>query len=127
MPENESPIMPNDGRMKPMLIVLEGTMKPEDIQRLNDNGVCTVESKDPAAVRLIDALPSISSRTKIEDAAIELSRKLLRADFWNNPDTSKTIAKAYCDILLHGTRLDAAYAQSAITIPTTKKVKAEAK
>lgn len=102
---NES-LLPNDGRMKPILILPKGKMSAEDRQRLNDNGICTVECDDPAAVKFLDPIPSAASRTAVEDAAIRLSRKVLATDFWGSGETRQLLAAAYVDILVRGTKLD---------------------
>ena len=73
MSKNKAPFAEKfSGSMKPMMILKVGTMKKADIQRLNDNGLCVVEAKDPAAVRFVDPIPVSAARTKIETAAIEL-------------------------------------------------------
>ena len=63
--------------IKPVLIVPVGTFQKGDMERLNDNFFCVVEAKDPAAVKFLDPIPSAAERTKIEEAAIILSRRLL--------------------------------------------------
>lgn len=96
--------------MKPIMIIPEGSMKPEDIQRLNDNDLCVVEAKEPGAVKFVDPIPAISSRTEIEQAAISLSRKVLNRGAWNDGsaggDTHAYIVKTFVSLLVKGSPLD---------------------
>jgi hypothetical protein len=95
--------------MQPILIVPPDTISDEDIKKLNDNGICTVVSKQPDAVKFLDPIPSISTRTEIEDAAIQLSRKLMSKSWWNAQATNRDeIVRTYVDVLVKGTRLDPA-------------------
>jgi len=91
--------------MKPMIIIPPETMSPEDIGLLRENGICVVVSANPAAVKFVDPIPAMSSRTTIEDAAIKLSRKLLAGELVGG-DYRKNIATLYVDILSKGTPLD---------------------
>lgn len=119
MPDNEGkqltaehrPLSPTDG-MRPVLIVPPDTMSAEDIQLLRENGICTVVCKDPAAVKFLDPIPAMTGRTKIEEAAIELSRKLLNWKWYGNSDlkvenrlSQQDIATLYVHLLTQGTRL----------------------
>lgn len=100
-------LLPNEpGRMKPIIILPVGAMDQEAIDTLRENGICVVEAKDPAAVTFLDPIPCISSRTEVENAAIQLSRKVLGPGYWTNEDTRKTIAGTFLDILVKGTALD---------------------
>ena len=98
--------------MKPIVIVKKGTMSAQDIQRLNDNGLCVVESEEPALIKFLDPIPSAAERTKIEEACIMLSRKLLGDRIYNNGSTfgrslsRADITKLYVGLLTKGTRLD---------------------
>lgn len=94
------------GSMKPMIILKVGTMKAADIARLNANGLCVVEAKDPASVRFVDPIPVSAARTKIETAAIEFSRKVMAPGFWNQPGTRDEMTRTFVDLLVKGTRLD---------------------
>ncbi len=69
--------------MKPIIIIPEGAMSAESIKELRDNGICVVEAKDPACVKFLDPIPAAQGRTNVEDAAIQLSRKILNKGFWN--------------------------------------------
>ena len=95
-------------KMKPMMIVPPKTFSEGDLQLLRDNGICIVETADPAAVRFVDPLPVVSSRSEMERAAIALSRKLLTKGHcpWNDT-TLGDIARMFADLLLEGTSLDA--------------------
>ena len=107
MSKNKAPFAEKfSGSMKPMMILKVGTMKAADIKRLNDNGLCVVEAKDPAAVRFVDPIPVSAARTKIETAAIELSRKIMAPGFWNNTGTRDEMSRIFVDLLVKGTRLD---------------------
>lgn len=57
-------------------------MSEEDMQRLRDNGMCVVVAEDPSQVNFIDPLPCISSRTEIDYAAIQMAKKVLRPETW---------------------------------------------
>lgn len=97
--------------MKPMIILPLGCMSKENLKILNDNGICVVEAKDPSKVKFVDPIPSISSRTDIERAAIQLSRKIMTHpdnggfDYKNGIQRSD-IVKLYLDFLMKGTALD---------------------
>lgn len=92
--------------MKPIIILPPDTMSEENIKALRDNDLCVVVAKDPARVKFLDPIPATAARTKVDDAAIQLSRKLLNRGFWNNDSTRQTVAATYVDILIQGTRLD---------------------
>ena len=111
-------------RMKPMLVVPTGQMKPSEIKKLNDNGICTVEVKNPSLVKFLDPIPCAAERTGVEQAAIQLSRKLLSRDFHTyggyashtasdgtKLNSRSDIARLYVDLLIKGTALDEAPTQ----------------
>lgn len=79
-------------------------MSAYDIELLRKNSICVVVSSDPAKVKFLDPIPSASSRTDIENAAIQLSRRLFRGDLF--PDNRRDFAKLYMDCLIKGTSLD---------------------
>ena len=97
--------------MKPMIILAPGLMSEGNIKLLRENDICVVVAKDPAKVRFVDPIPAVSSRTKIEHAAIQLSRKLLQGihpqygQSWTS-DTKAAIAQLYVNLLIEGTPLD---------------------
>lgn len=94
--------------MKPMIILPPNNMHSDAIKALRDNGICVVVSKNPAAVKFVDPIPTIMQRTKIEAAAIGLSRKLLSGRYANqygNVDR-KDILECYVNLLVEGTSLD---------------------
>jgi hypothetical protein len=64
-----------------------------------------VEAADPAKVKFVDPIPAASSRSKIEDAAIQLSRKILNGQF-NFPIGRGTCAETFVQLLVDGTSLD---------------------
>jgi hypothetical protein len=90
--------------VKPMIILPPGTMSKEDMDQLRENGVCVVEAKEPAVVRFVDPIPVQSSRTQIEQASIELSRRLLSK---GNEQLMqrKDIASLFVSLLTKGTPL----------------------
>lgn len=92
--------------MKPILVILKGDMSAEDIKRLNENGICTVEAENPALVRFLDPIPSAAERTQVEDAAIRLSKKVLAPGTWQSETTRDNVCRMYVDLLIRGTRLD---------------------
>ena len=94
--------------MKPLIILPKGAMSAKDKEKLTKNGICVVETETPSLVKFVDSVPEIASRTQIEQAAIQLSRKVLDRKTWgyNNEDTSKEMAKMYIDLLIKGTPLD---------------------
>ncbi len=95
--------------MKPIIILPPGSMTKEDIDRLRENELCVVESNDPALVKFVDPIPAISSRTEIENAAIQLSRKVMSPNFWTggyNASMRLDCVRVFYDILTKGTPLD---------------------
>ena len=97
--------------MKPMMIIPPDTMSAEDIALLRENGVCVVVSKEPGALRFLDPLPVVSSRSQIEHAAIQLSRKLLGSNFWINNGgwasrSRADVVSLFVELLAKGTPLD---------------------
>ena len=99
-------LFPNDVRMKPIIILPPELMEREDIEILRENGICVVVAKDPAAIRFIDPIPSISSRTEIENAAIQLSRKVMSRGYWTAPDIRKEVVTTFVELLVKGSALD---------------------
>lgn len=94
-----------DWPMKPMIILPPDAMSAEDIAELRKNHLCVVVAKDPALVKFVDPIPAQSSRTDIENAAIQLSRKMLTGDLYDS-ETKKDFAREFVDILVRGTPLD---------------------
>lgn len=92
--------------MKPLIIMPKGAMSSKDKEKLTKNNICVVEAETPSLVKFVDSVPEIASRTQIEQAAIQLSRKILQRSTWNNDDTAKEMAKMYVDLLIKGTPLD---------------------
>ena len=95
--------------MKPIIILPPDAMSKEDLDRLRENDLCVVEAKEPALVKFVDPIPSITSRTQIEDAAIQLSRKVMSPDYWTGGyDASSRLAciRTFFDILVKGSPLD---------------------
>jgi hypothetical protein len=66
--------------VKPILILPPDSVSEADIARLNDNDLCVIVAKDPAAIKFLDPIPAAAGRDKIDEAAIQLSRKLLNKD-----------------------------------------------
>ena len=94
-------------KMKPLIILPKGAMSSKDKEKLTKNGICVVESEQPGLVKFVDSVPEIASRTQIEQAAIQLSRKVLDKNTWGyNSGTEKEMAKLYIDLLIKGTPLD---------------------
>jgi hypothetical protein len=95
-------------RMKPIMIVPPDVMSEDDIRQLRENGLCVVVAKDPAAVKFVDPIPSMAQRTKVEAAAIALSRRILDARQFNQQGyiDRSSIARLYVDLLVKGTALD---------------------
>lgn len=98
--------------MKPIIILPPETMSDKDVNVLRENGLCVVVATDPAKVKFVDPIPSVSSRTQMEDAAIRLSRRLLRGDLFAN--NRRDFADLYVDCLIKGTSLDANYVEPEI-------------
>lgn len=96
----------SEPRMKPIIILPPDAMADDQIQQLRDNGLCVVVAKDPSKVKFLDPIPSAAERTKIEDAAIQLSRKVLATGYWSHNDTRQNLAATFVDILVSGTKLD---------------------
>lgn len=103
-------LLPNDGRMKPILIIPPETMSNDDVKRLNDNGICTVVCKDPLAVKFLDPIPSMAGRDRIEQAAIELSRRILnwgpeKGKTWTGLINRGDVLSVFFNVLQSGTSL----------------------
>lgn len=93
--------------MDPIMIIPPGLMEEADIKLLLDNSICVVVvAKDPAQVRFMDPLPAISSRTDIENAAIQLSRKILNPATWSDSTHTKQFSDMFVKLLIEGTPLD---------------------
>jgi len=89
--------------MKPIVILPPDTMSAEDIQMLRENNLCVVVATEPSSVKFIDSLPASSSRTQIEHAAIQLSRKLLHGELV--PNYRGEISALFVRLLSEGTAL----------------------
>lgn len=90
-----------------MIILPPDTMSAEDIKKMEENGICVVVANDPAKVRFVDPIPAASSRTQIENAAINFSRKLLSKGEWESHSMDfGDICKWFCACLVIGTPLD---------------------
>ncbi len=103
---SESPSCPSrcsTSRVNPIVILKTGTMTPEDIAALRENGICAVESTEPDSVRFIEPPPS--GYDHVEWAAVQLFRKLMAARDYSVD--RKTVATMFTDVLLNGTRLEA--------------------
>lgn len=93
--------------MKPMMILPVGAMDDENIRLLRENHICVVVAENPAALKFVDPLPTASSRTEIENAAIKFSRRVLRKNEFNDNDVFRgTLTKMFVDMLVSGTPLD---------------------
>lgn len=101
-------IIPDDGRMKPILIIPPETIDAEGVQLLRDNGLCVVVAKDPDAVKFLDPIPTMVDRSRVEQASIDLSRKLLSKDSFpsNGLGTRADVCRLFVDLLLAGVPLD---------------------
>ncbi len=91
--------------MKPMIVLPPKLMSDKDVQILRDNGLCVVIAQDPSKVRFVDPIPASSARTEIENAAIQLSRKVLNPNTWKDPDYVKNFTSMFVEILIAGTPL----------------------
>lgn len=101
--------MSDDARMKPILVIPTNAMTPDSVMALRSNGICVVETEDPSKVKFLDPIPSAAERTRVEDAALSLSRKVLSTSFWTNGRESgawQAVAATYLDALVNGTPLD---------------------
>ena len=92
--------------MKSMIILPPELMDAANIKQLQDNDICVVVASDPARVRFVDPIPSMSSRTQMEDAAIQLSRRLLNGEFDGSTVRKSDFARLYVEILIKGSPLD---------------------
>jgi hypothetical protein len=92
--------------MKPMIILPPDVMDAENIKLLRENDICVVVAKDPVKVRFVDPIPAASSRTEIEEVAIELFRRLI-AWPWSDAHISRGyIMRLYCEILAESGYID---------------------
>lgn len=92
-------------RMKPIIVLPKGAMSTADITKLDNNGICVVEAENPATLKFLDPIPAMQSRTKIEEAAIQLSRRILHGQLPAFP-SNKDFAAMYVEYLTKGTPLD---------------------
>lgn len=76
------------------------------MKMLRENRLCVVVAKEPALVKFVDSIPEISVRSRVENAAIKLSRKILNRGFWTNDSTRQEMASKFVDLLVEGTSLD---------------------
>jgi hypothetical protein len=91
-----------------MMILPPGLMSDKDMQLLRDNGICVVTAEDPARVKFVDPIPVVSSRTQIEHAAIQLSRRILNGECKNSAgylDTGSVYSK-FINLVVSGSPLD---------------------
>jgi hypothetical protein len=88
----------SESRIRPVVILPVGEMAKKDIKKLNDNGICVVEAKDPSKVRFADPPPEGYSVQ--ERAAIELFRILAAKPIFNISRGDMT--SMYVDIILKG-------------------------
>lgn len=97
--------------MKPIIILPPNTVSADDIKLLRENELCVVVAENPSLVKFVDPIPAQSSRTEVEKAAIQLSRKLLngQTDMSTLTNYRGSIAALFVDILMNGTRLDARF------------------
>ena len=100
--EEEQDQGPWGEQVKPIIILPIGAMAKEEIEQLRANDLCVVEAQDPAAVRFLDPIPAMVSRTQVEEAAIALSRKLLSPHFWKTEETRNMVSARFVEILLRG-------------------------
>lgn len=101
--------MAKEGGVKPIIIIPPQLMSAEDVRLLTENGLCVVTAKDPTQVKFLDPIPAEAQRSKIEHAAIKLSRMILNGD-WNRsayPSLGKKeFSELYMELLMEGTPLD---------------------
>jgi hypothetical protein len=88
--------------MKPIVILPPDTMSAEDVATLRDNGICVVVAADPAKVKFLDPIPAASCRTKIEAAAIALSRVILKGSLSTHVTRAEACTK-FVELLTVGT------------------------
>ena len=111
--------------MKPMMVLAPGIMSAEHQQMLRDNGLCVVEAEKPELVRFMDPISTVADRSRIEQAAIEMSRLLLNRR-WGHVSTSALIghgefARLFCDCLVAGTSLAGNYVSPATIFKNAKR------
>lgn len=91
--------------MKPIIIIPPDVISPDGIEALRANDLCVVVATDPSKVHFLDPIPAMGQRTQMENAAIQLSRKLLNGQgsgaIWKKED----FANLYCSLLIQGTSL----------------------
>ncbi len=92
--------------MKPIIIIPPDTLSPEDIQQLRDNDLCVIVAKDPKDVRFLDPIPAAKDRSKMEQAAILMSRRLLNGFGSGSTFTKSSFANLFIEILIEGSPLD---------------------
>lgn len=76
MANDPKALFPSNAPMKPMMILPRGEISKADIARLNQNGLCVVEAKDPAKVRFVAALPAVSARGMTDPETTREEREL---------------------------------------------------
>lgn len=101
------PHMESLNPMKPIIILPPNVMSDDNIKLLRDNDLCVVVAENPDKVRFLDPIPVSSSRTQIEHAAIQLSRRLLNGQADNATINANRgyFAAMYFDLLQKGSPL----------------------
>ncbi len=98
--------------MKPIMIIPPDSISDADIKLLRENHLCVVVAKEPALVKFVDSIPDITQRSKVENAAISFSRKILKPGFWQETEMKKELSSLFLDILVAGTPLDPSPSQA---------------
>lgn len=120
----------NEIRMRPILIIPPDCVSTEDQARLNENWICVVVAKDPAAVKFLDPIPHAANHTHIEAAAIALSRKVLTRDFFDRYGSAGSanrsdVSRLFVELLVKGTALDPAPSRAEVERDIFDEAKAE--
>lgn len=104
-----------DIRIKPLIILPKNQMSAEDIQRLNDNGLCVVEAENPDSVRFAEPPPAMDYDIR-ERAALQLFRRLMVRT--NATYTRSDVAQFFVDAILNGSPLEPL--QAPVQVKTTR-------
>lgn len=91
--------MLNDKYIKPTMILPKGQVSREDIDKLNENGLCVVEAEDPSLVRFMEPPPEGYSLREL--SAIQLFRVVM-ASRGNTNWSRMELATKFAEILIEG-------------------------
>lgn len=95
-------------------------MSREDIDRLNDNGLCVIEAEDPSLVRYAEPPPVMDYDVR-ERAALSLFRRVMAKG--NHVYNRGDLTQIFVDALLNGSSLQPVAAAESVQTNRTQGAK----